>query len=253
MGDVTEEQEPPEQPIVAMRDLSAPAVPVGGPVGGEVPAQAPFDLPLPDSRQWLVSALLLLLSAVSIVAALMLPLYSIVSQPTFAERNGDGGLLSDVTLQITPWGLARPPGYDGGDFSVLQIVIGPAPRWGIPLVVIAALLVLAGGAYVWRRQAPWAMAAMVGSVALFTGCLVAMATYLLAATQSFQILGAGISGLLGPSFWVLILGLVLAISGALVGWRNQSTRLEQPVERVEPDTPALGFPLPDLDQGTAGS
>jgi len=275
MSGVTDDQPPQDsaeseqaQPIVAMRDLSAGpegAGPAGAaPVGGGVDPAYQV-LPLSDSRQRSAGGLFLLLSAVSVAAALLLPLYDIVSQPSFAERNGDGGLLSDVTFQVTPWGLTRPPGFGASDFGVLQLVIGPAPLWGIPLAVIALLLVVSGGALVLRRQAWWTMPAVIGSVALFAGCVVAIGTFLFTAAQgypvqAFTFAGAGVSEELGPSFWVLIFALLLALVGmclaAFLGYRDSSGdssgHAVRPVERDEPDTPALGFPMPGLDQGTTG-
>ncbi|HEX3778738.1 MAG TPA: hypothetical protein VHX38_03665 [Pseudonocardiaceae bacterium] len=242
-----------EQPIVAMRDLSA-GQPGAGAVGA---AEADVDpdlelLPLPNSRQWTAGGLLLVLAAATVVAALLLPLYQLVSQPSIVDRNGSGGLLTAFTFQVTPWGLTQPLEFGSSEFNLIQVLVGPTPKWGIPLAVIAALLAVSGGALIWRRAA-WTAYAVLGSVALFTGCLVAMGTYLFSAIQGYAVIGNGVHGVLGPSFWVLILALVLALVGAYISYRNQPRRAAQPLERVEPDTPALGFPLPDSQQGGIGN
>ncbi len=253
IGGVTKEQplEDPaeEQPIVAMRDLGA------DPSGADTPASAGpayQPLPLPNARQWITGGLLLALSAICIVAALVLPLYELASVPSFAERNGEGGMFSDVTFQVTAWGLNLPAGYgvvagSGSSVNLIQVLVGPAPVWGVPLVAVAVLL--AGSAVlVWRRGVR-AMTPMVfGSVALFAGIVVAMGTFLVSATRNGTIVGAGVRWIIGPSFWILVLALVLAVVGAVISHRNQTPSIGQPVERIEPDTPALGFPVPDLDR-----
>jgi hypothetical protein len=262
MGDVTAEVPPPdeaplsdeaplpedEQPIVPMRDLSAEE----DPQADAVPAEYGYAESAEPPRLRMVGGVLLVFAALSVVIALVLPLYRVGVGGNI--QSFDRGLNQDFV--INAWGLAQQSGSPDSISQLIGVIVGDTPMWGIPLVIVALLLAGAGGIALWRPTVRYVSASALASVALLVGCFAMLGTFLVTAADPVR-LGNEFTTTLGPSFWLLLFGLLLSLAGlafVLIG-RPTPVQVFGPAartERDEPETPPMGFPapvvLPELDE-----
>lgn len=248
MGVVTEEQPPPDdtpdeddQPIVPMRDLSDP--------DEAEPVEPGFEPGVEPPRLRMVGGVLLLFAALGLVVALVMPLYRV--------SIGRGALGSDNDFVVNAWGMVQQAGISDSIQQLINAIVGDTPMWGIPLVFVALLLAAAGGVALWQPAARYVPGAAIASTALLVGCFAMLCEFLAAQSDPNRFGGPSslVGTVIGPSFWLLIFTVLLALAGAaavLLG-RPPAVAAMPPVApaREEPPTPPMGFPapvvLPDLD------
>jgi hypothetical protein len=139
---------------------------------------------------------------------------------------------------------------------LINVIIGNTPMWGIPLVFVALLLVVAGGLALWRPTVRYVSGAAVAATALLVGCFAMLAEFMATVGEADPV-DAFVSTI-GPAFWLLLFAVLLALGGltaVLLGRPAASAPVLVPAgesERDEPPTPPMGFPapvvLPELDQ-----
>ena len=257
MGDVTDEQLPPDadpadperddQPIVPMFDLSAEEEPFEPQAALAAEGEPP--------RLRMVGGILLLFGALAMVVALVLPLYRIGQtvgvSGGFVPLNGG---LGDNDFVVNAWGMVQQGGLPDSVAQLINVLVGNTPMWGIPLVFVALLLVVAGGLALWRPTVPYVAGAAIGATALLAGCFAMLTEFMTTTDQPGRI--GPFTTSIGPGFWLLVFAVILALGGlAAVLFGRPATPARQPVasqpERDEPDTPPMGFPapvvLPELD------
>jgi hypothetical protein len=248
MSGVTEEQPPPaehpdedDQPIVPMLDLSDP--------DGTEAAEAGFGQGVELSRLRMLGGVLLLFAALGLVIALVLPLYQV--------SVGPGELGPDNDFVVNAWGMIQQAGIAGPVQQLINAIVGDTPMWGIPLVFVALLLAAAGGVALWQPAARYVAGGAIAATALLLGCFAMLAEFLVAQADPNRFGGPSspVRTVIGPSFWLLVFAVVLAIAGlAAVLLGRPVVEAPVPVEpaREEPPTPPMGFPapvvLPELDE-----
>lgn len=135
-------------------------------------------------------------------------------------------------------------------------VTGPesGPLNGVPLLIAAALLFAAamlGMRAVTRRPSRlWSLAAVVAATFLAgtVATIGAQELWWLDILDIPESTGGETQATVsvGPGYWMLVLSAALAVAAAVPAWRQNRPA----PERVEPDTPTLGFPavrrLPDV-------
>ena len=248
MSGVTEQQPSPadrpdedDQPIVPMLDLSEP--------DGTEPAEAAFQASVEPSRLRLVGGVLLLFSALGLVVALVLPLYRV--------SVGPGSLGPDNDFVVNAWGMIQQAGIADAVQQLINAIVGDTPTWGIPLVFVALLLAAAGGVALWRPAERYVAGGAIAATALLVGCFAMLAEFLVAQADPNRFGGPSspVRTVIGPSFWLLVFTVVLAVAGlaaVLLGRPVADSQAPVGPEREEPPTPPMGFPapvvLPELDE-----
>jgi hypothetical protein len=247
MGAVTEEQPQPDglpdeddQPIVPMLDLSDP--------DGTEPAEAGFGQGVEPPRLRMLGGVLLLFAALGLVIALVLPLYRVTVGP--------GSLGPDNDFVVNAWGMIQQADIASPIQQLINAIVGDTPMWGIPLVFVALLLAAAGAVALWRPTERYVAGGAIAATALLLGCFAMLAEFLVAQADPNRFGGPSnpIRTVIGPSFWLLVFAVVLAIAGlaAVLLGRPVADTLVPVAAREEPPTPPMGFPapvvLPELDE-----
>jgi hypothetical protein len=249
MGAVTEEQplpedeDPDEQPIVPMRDLSADEG-SADPGTGPAPAVEP-------PRLRMLGGVLLLFAALGLVVALLVPLYHVGIGEGLRTLGGPG-LGADFV--VNAWGMVQQGGLPDSVSQLLNVIVGNTPMWGIPLVFVALLLAAAGAIALWQPTVRYVAGGALAATALLVGCFAMLGAFLATAVDPSRI-GGSITASIGPGFWLLMVAVLLALAGlaaVLLGRPIPPVAMVAPARREEPPTPPMGFPapvvLPDLDQ-----
>lgn len=252
MGAVTEEQplpedeDPDEQPIVPMRDLSAEEEHADPGIDPAVAVEPP--------RLRMLGGVLLIFAALAVVVALILPLYHIDT----GGRLSLGGLGIGSDLVVNAWGMVQQTGLPDSFTELLNVIVGDTPMWGIPLVLVGLLLAASGAVALWQPTVRYVSGGALAATALLVGCFAMLCSFMATALDAGRLGGpvtTAITTSIGPGFWLLMVGALLALAGlvaVLVGRPIQPVAMIAPVEREEPPTPPMGFPapvvLPDLDE-----
>lgn len=247
MGAVTEEQplpedDPDEQPIVPMRDLSAEEEYADPGIEPAVAAEPP--------RLRMLGGVLLIFAALAVVIALILPLYHV----GVAQSLNFGGPGIGADFAVNAWGMVQQNGLPDSVNQLLNVIVGDTPMWGIPLVLVGLLLAAAGAVALWQPTMRYVSGGALAAAALLVGCFAMLSSFVAAAIDPSRI-GGPISTSIGPGFWLLMVGVLFALAGVaavLVGRPLQPVAMIAPAGREEPPTPPMGFPapvvLPDLDE-----
>jgi hypothetical protein len=166
-------------------------------------------------------------------------------------------------IVVNPWGAVLPsdasfPSAISGPSvaqlnQVINLLVGDAPMWGIPLAFVALALAAARGVALWRPSVRYVSGAAVAATALLVGCFAMLGLFLIDALDPTRIGGPVTFGV-GPSFWLLVLAVLLSLGGvaAVLLGRPPAAIPQAEAEREEPETPPMGFPvpvvLPELDE-----
>jgi hypothetical protein len=154
----------------------------------------------------------------------------------------------DQTLRLTLWDARLVT--DGVTETAPELGGPSAPQNGVPLLLAVALLLAAamlGRLTLARRLS---RASGLAAVVAATFLTAAVAVVITQAVWWMDVLApvpltpqegvdVEITVSAGPAVWTLVAGVALAIVAAVLTWRQP--RLEP--ERVEPDTPRMGFPV----------